>query len=391
MGRPLYFGNTSTGSDSTTADDFIVGQSVAGVTIDPAGNYTAKPTVTFSTPNMPNGVRATGSAVMTAISATVVTSGTGDKSADYAPGDLLTVSGDTGTAAVFEVASVKVRTAATETGGTTVWTTGDTVTFSTGWATPAIFKITADAGLITSLTYDGSSTSQLGIISGTIPTDPVEPDSATVADAGGYKDDATFNIGFGVNAVTVSDGGLLTALGSNPHATTTDSTNGTGCTLTMHYGVSDINITEPGSGYTNAADAAITFGSGAAAATAVLTTNQKGIIAYAKTTSGGTNIRADIEKQTNARSYKVTTTDGTAICMLKTSAAANAAGEMTIMATDSSSKTYRVAKLTSRKAVIVPYGAAGHEFPLNDDGTAQSVKWTLGDAILNDTVTIENA
>ena len=63
---------------------------------------------------------------------------------------------------------------------------------------------------------------------------------------------------------------------------------------------------------------------------------------------------------------------------------------MTISATDSSSKTYYVKKLTAHKAVLVPYGSNGHEFPLNSDGSAQSVAWTFGSATANVNVTIDN-
>jgi hypothetical protein len=63
---------------------------------------------------------------------------------------------------------------------------------------------------------------------------------------------------------------------------------------------------------------------------------------------------------------------------------------MTIKATDLTGCTYYVQKLTSRKAVIFPYGVGTHEFPLNSNGTAKCVQWTLGTAVLNTSVKIEN-
>jgi hypothetical protein len=80
MGRPLhkkFFGNRNIGSTSTTADDGIGGQGVASVTL--GGTWTgftlATTTVTFSAPQLPNGVTATGTATIVgdAITAIVIT------------------------------------------------------------------------------------------------------------------------------------------------------------------------------------------------------------------------------------------------------------------------------------------------------------------------------
>jgi hypothetical protein len=69
MGRPLhkkYFGNRNIGSTSTAADDGIGGQGVASVTL--GGTWTgftlATTTVTFSAPQLPGGVTATGTATI---------------------------------------------------------------------------------------------------------------------------------------------------------------------------------------------------------------------------------------------------------------------------------------------------------------------------------------
>jgi hypothetical protein len=114
------------------------------------------------------------------------------------------------------------------------------------------------------------------------------------------------------------------------------------------------------------------------------------VTAFIPTANGGTAAATgDIVKQRSDKSYKVKTSEGTGICRLKTSAAANAAGEMSIKATDSEGKNYLVAKLTARKVVLVPAalgGNAGTQF-----ASGASAKWTFGSAVLNDTVTIENA
>jgi hypothetical protein len=114
------------------------------------------------------------------------------------------------------------------------------------------------------------------------------------------------------------------------------------------------------------------------------------VTAFIPAANGGTAAATgDIVKQTNDKRYKVKTSEGTGICQLKTSAAASAAGEMSIKATDSEGKNYLVAKLTSRKVVLVPAalgGSAGTQFV-----SGASAKWTFGSAVLNTTVTIENA
>ena len=200
-----------------------------------------------------------------------------------------------------------------------------------------------------------------------------------------------------VATVTVSDPGSFTTLASGAQATTTDSVDGEDCTLTITYEAKEIVITNAGSGYTSAPTAATGPTQSVTLGVVVLTStkpyNAIVSLAFIPAENGGTQaLTADIVKQVNDRRYKVETSEGVGICKLVTDGAANAAGEMTIKATDGSGKTYYVAKLTSRKAVLVPYGAAGHEFPLNSDGTAQSVKWSFAAAsTANKVVQIENA
>jgi hypothetical protein len=220
---------------------------------------------------------------------------------------------------------------------------------------------------------------------------------ATLAGDGSTGEVATVNF-----TGTGASRGSFTSLAAGAQATTDNSVAGANCTLTVTYRVKSITITEQGSGYTDAADAAVTFAAGTAAGTAVLetdsgsagsSTNQENAIvvtAFIPAADGGTAAATgDIVKQTNDKRYKVKTSEGTGICQLKTTAAANAAGEMSIKAIDSEGKNYLVAKLTSRKVVLVPAalgGSAGTQF-----ASGASAKWTFGSAVLNDTVTIENA
>jgi hypothetical protein len=124
------------------------------------------------------------------------------------------------------------------------------------------------------------------------------------------------------------------------------------------------------------------------------TNQENAILIYSKTTTGGTVQLGDIKKQTNARSYKVKTANGTAV--VKLVAASPSVGQATITATDSAGKTYYVIKLTAHKALLVPYGTTGHQFPTigtEADGSPiyQSVKWTFGSATAGATVTVANA
>lgn len=376
MGRPLnskYFNPVPTSN----------GEGVDSITITNAGSYTAKPTVSISAPNLPNGTSATlGTVHMKALSATVVTSGTGDVSADYVPGNILTVVGGTGTAATFTVASVKIRTAAVVGDGGS-FVNGNTVTFSTGWATPAVLTLTVDGGgAITAVTVTNA-----GVRSTALPTDPVQPDSTN---GPGTLAGTTFNLGFGVNAVTVNAIGDYTVIGANPRTTTTNSANGTGATLNVTYGVLSVPVTNAGDGYVNAADAAVTFSAGAAAATAVLTaTGTNVILAHAYVVDGTQTLDADIIKQTSTNEYLMETTEGQSIVTLVASSSLSE-GQAYIKATDALNSTYYVTKLTAHLAVLEQWTDGGSGF-VHNGGTEAT--WTLESTSIDptgETVQIES-
>ncbi len=376
MGRPLnskYFNPVPTSN----------GESVASITITNAGTYTTLPTVSISAPNLPNGTSATlGTVHMKAVSATVATSGTGDVSADYVPGNILTVVGGTGTAATFTVASVKIRTVGLvgDGGG---FVDGNTVTFSTGWATPAVLTLTVADGVITAVTVTNA-----GVRSTALPTDPVQPDST---DGPGTLAGTTFNLGFGVNAVTVNAIGDYTVISANPRTTTTNSANGTGATLTVTYGVLSVPVTNAGDGYVNAADAAVTFSAGAAAATAVLTAAGTNVIlAHAFVVDGTQTLDADVIKQTSTNEYLMETTEGSSICTLVASNSL-VAGQAYIQATDALDSTYFVTKLTAHLAVLETDTDGGTGFVY---ASGDAAPWSLEATSLDPsglTVQIESA
>lgn len=378
MGRPLnkkFFGNRNIGSISTTADDGIGGQGVASFAISGTNdNYATKPTVSsIDAPDLVDGVQATaGTITMTAKTALVSTIGTGDVNADYAVDDVLTVSGGTfSTAATFTVSTVKVRTLSVENAGTTVWVDGDTITFSSGWDTPTVIQLAVTTGSITGFTIVNA-----GVYSGPAITGTLTPDSSSNA---GFVTDCTFNLGFGINTVTVLSGGAYTALPSNAASTTTDSsTGGTGATLNVRYGVQSIEVVEQGSGYSTAP--ALTLSGGNAVVTGVLTTNsgvvgsagnqEPAIIAYAFI--GGSRQIVDIVSQDSSRRYTVRTASASLHSVLLVPYESAQVGEMDITAIDASSNEYWVAKLTAHKALLTRKVSGSGLF-----ATGISAPWTL--------------
>jgi hypothetical protein len=196
---------------------------------------------------------------------------------------------------------------------------------------------------------------------------------------------ATFTVatlsGNAVATVTPLARGTFTATTTGAKSTTVAPAGGTGCTLTITYRVKDITITEQGSGYTDAADAAITFSGGTGAADAVLGTdtgiigtvgNQENSITMIGFLTGGSAVQVDIIRQVSTNRYKVTDGTRTGIVQLQPSLA-NAAGECSIVATDAAGDTYYVTKLTARRAQLTQ--GTGTVYT-----TGKSVPWTFGTA-----------
>ena len=162
--------------------------------------------------------------------------------------------------------------------------------------------------------------------------------------------------------------------------------------------VTSVVITSKGSGYTSAPTATVTTAAGTQTTltlTPVLTTGaavrQNGIKCEAQIGAGAEVTTGDIIKQVSGSRYKVQTSGGVGVCKLVTIEAKDA-GQMSIKATDSAGNTYFVAKLTARKAVLVPAAnvhgdttTIGSQF-----ASGTTAKWTFGAAVVNTTVTIEN-
>jgi len=398
MGRPLnkkYFGNLNIGTNGYTpvvggnigGDDGIGGEGVASVTVNVEGSYTATlPTASFSTPDIPGGVRATGIVHGHALSAATYANGS-----NYNFGDTLTVDGGTRTStATFTVAETLVVDAVKSAGGSN-YNDGDLLTFSTGFSPSLVLRVNRPGGG-TGTPDNFDIVAPAGRRTSANPTNPVAYDSRTGTGTG-----CTVNLTFGVysfSSVVVQ--GDYTSIPASPVSFTSTGT-GTGAEATVPFGVSGIAITQKGSGYTTVADAVITFSTGTASYTPVLTTDSgartpgtnynaatnqaNAIIIRAKTTSGGTVQVGDIRQQKGSHRYKVKTADGVAVCKLVTTTSL-AVNEAYMVAT-ATGGTYYVTKLTAHKARLVTKTGNG---VLN----GKTVKWTFG-APGATVVQIENA
>ena len=406
MARPLnkkFFGNRNigTGGEQVTgdlsnsqnySDDRIGGEGVGSVTINTTGGYTSGlPTATFSTPVVPGGVRATGIVHGNAKSAATTNNGTG-----YNVGDVLTVVGGTRTsAATFPVSAiVGLGTPGITNGGTLYDVTdaniGDLVTFTHANLSTALrVRITVVAGS----TATAIAVEQQGIWTGTgaFPTSMANGvggfTATTTARAGGDSNGNGLILSFtGSNWGAYSFGtvvvqGDYTVAATNPVLFTGGT--GTGAAATIDFGVSGIEVTEKGSGYSSVADAAITFGGvadGGAVATPVLTTdsgatgsatNQENAIRMTAFLTGGSATEVDIIRQVSARRYKVT--DGTRTGVVKlTSTLADAAGEGSVAVLDSAGGEYFATKITAHRVVLTRAGGSNHLY-----ATGSSAPWKL--------------
>lgn len=429
MGRPLnkkYFGNRNIGAQgydftqdpsaqvTNRADDFIGGEGVASLTLDGSegqGTYTnTVPTVTFSAPSIPGGVTALAGDVHVFAKAGVVdTVGSG-----YHYNDTIKLSPDgtwTGTEMAFTVTALQTVGVTVNNGGSAN-DNGDEFEFSGSysggyWAQALRVRVT---NAITGVVQAGGITVVTpGIwVGATAPTTTAGATRTQVAAGQDYNGvGLVLNLtSWGVSAVSVAQAGDHTAVPGNVStscATTVSPAGGTGAKLFVQYGVSSVDIAEKGSGYISTSDAQPTFSSAdiwTAYGFAVLTTDsgsrtgygdlnastnqENALLVYANTDGEGGAQVGDIQKQANARSYKIRTVNGTAICKLVDTVIPGI-NECFLVATDSDGYEYYVMKLTAHKALLTEKSGGG-QF-----STGQSVKWTFDSAELNSSVRIDNA
>lgn len=385
MGRPIkkkFFGNTNTGVVSPGGDNNIGGEGIASVTITSAGDYTGTlPTVGFGVPEIPTGIQATGTVNGKLLGTTVKAVG----GSGYDIGDVLTLTGGTSsTTATMTVTSLITRdnNGITLVSGGSANDVGDEYWLqSTGWSTPLKVRVTASsAGVATAINvvqngvWSGPGAAPTGNQNGTFYMGPGSIDGNGI--------NLVFSIAssaYAVNGVSVASEGTYSAVPANPVATTSPS-GGTGATLTAHWGVKSITMTESGSGYISVADAAPAFSSGTAAGTSVLQATQENALVGVNLATGDI---VDIVKQESSTSYWVNT--GSSIILLDL-APSNADNGLYLEATDSAGGTYWVRKLEARMATLGNEGGTGTQW--NDYGKAQ---WTFGTPVAGVSVKIRNA
>ena len=313
MGRPLksvYFGNASTGGQQIEGYAWTAGDSQArlshivkqkttnsyvmqssdGTGVPGGGQvYLVNGSVTEAgqgnirvLPYGDSGEGATATANLGAYGATVVVSGTGDVNADYYPSLVLNVTGGTYTGnqqANVAVQSVRLRTVAAQNPGTG-YAQGDYFIFSGAGFTSNANVVVASVdgnGNIASL-----SISSAGVYtSSQLRTDPVTAN--TVVTSGGVN--ATFNLGWGINTLTIANAGDYPTIPSNPVSLVGG---GGGATANLVYAVSTVKVTAGGSGYNEEAPA-VAFNPTGATATASISGGSVTTIAV---NSGGTSYTA---------------------------------------------------------------------------------------------------
>ena len=212
---------------------------------------------------------------------------------------------------------------------------------ATGTVTSEVLSVTTVGG-----TQTGYTVGQLVTVDGSDAVLRV----ATIGGTGG--DDAlTFDF-------TGGSRGTFTTLPSGAQTTTSNGV-GAGLTVVLAFRAKAVVVTEPGSGYTDAADAVPTFTQSVTGTTVLGTdtgavgsvTNQENSITMTAYLTGGSALTVDIKKQVSGRRYKVT--DGTRTGIVKlTGSLADAEGECSILATDADGGTYYVTKLTAHKATL---------------------------------------
>jgi hypothetical protein len=329
--------------------------------------------------------------------------------ADYLSGDILTVTtGSPTTPAKFTVGALKVSgfTIVAGNDGNTShgYAVGDTLNFANGVVlTVATISgngsdgYPAGYGPVTSLTLTNAG----NLLSSSPPTGTVGHTN-TLGGAG-----CTVNFSWGVKSVTVLQAGVYPIVAGSANTTTVthgDLTASTaaGCTLDIFYGVNTIQVTEKGSGYRGTETVTFTAANVGqsetrATGTMVLTTDS-GLVGSATNQENAIVIRAkvdveasvavgDIIRQVNARSYKVKTANGIAVCKLVADDTP-AANQAYITATDNNGNTYFVTKLTAHRARLTRNTQNGEASWLFETG--QGAKWVFGSTTVS-TVKIENA
>lgn len=256
---PFFTSNIATDANYQAPGNFGLTSSTTGsvgvnhVTVGTAGSYTSIPTAT-----------STGGATYQVNMGVVTVSSVAAAGTAYTPTDVLTLAGGTAaTTGQLTVSTVKLVSATINAGGTGY---GNAQTFNVTVAggthsTAAVISVTTNSsGVVTTINSVGTAGSYT-----VLPT--LTGNAVTGDDGTDHGTGLTLNLVFGILAVTISRAGVYSALHSNPVSVTGGT--GTGATFNLAYGVVSLTVLTPGS-YENDVAPTITFGSGAATATAVL-------------------------------------------------------------------------------------------------------------------------
>ena len=316
MGRPIkkaYTGNASTGGEQIEGYAWTAGDSAARVSyivkqkstssyvmasVDGSGVrgggqvYLVNGAVTGAGQGnikvVPYGAQGQGATATANLgisgSPTIDTSGSGSTAADYYPTQTLSLVGGTYTGnqqANVTVQSVNVRTIGAPNAGAN-YAAGDYFLFSgPGFTTTAnvVINTVNGTGAISTLSIVNAGV----YTSSQLRTDPVTANTAVTTSGV----NATFNIGWGLNAVSVLDAGDYATIPSNPVSLTGSGT-GTGGKINVTYSVSTVKVTAQGSEYEVAP--VVTFSTGAATAH---TTINGGAVTSVVVDTGGSGYTAN--------------------------------------------------------------------------------------------------
>ena len=374
MGRPIkksYFGSVDGAG--------IGGEGIASIDVSGVGNlgYSEVPLIEIPAPDLPSGVQAVARAHM-AIDPLLV--GFDPGTSNYAPTQVLTLVGGTGTSGTITVTRTEVNTATLVSGGAD-YAVNDVVEIDTGTAsTKAQITITAinDQGAGTgpataiAVTEVGSYTANPTSLTG----------AATTAVLPSVGAGLTVDLVMAIKTASVTNVGDYTVIPANPVNVDSGDAN-----FTLSYNVLSVDVVTAGSGYSSVPT--ISDGQNKAEYTASMTAVTANAIAVVANVTGAGAKAGDIVKQEASRRYLVTTGDGTGQCTL-VAETPNVAGQMTMTAKDSADGTYYVIKLTARRAVIVKGDRDGVQFVTGDVGI--SVPWVFNTtAVENESVEIVSA
>jgi hypothetical protein len=360
MGRPLnkkYFGNFNIGTGGYTpvpggnigGDDGIGGEGLASITTSTQqgvvlinSSYPA-PILVKPAPSIPGGVQST-------------------------------------SRVIWEVDHIALTT--TSTNYTDTLPTN--VTF-TGLGGGVIGRMTATNGPDHAATTAGINFNDAGANRGefinTPPTAALTYEVCTAINVSGGGDNAQCQVFFRVKRIEVLE------KGSGYRGTETFSWNTAGCSGSPFPGVPTLVLT--------------TDSGGKDGNNLNVATNQdNAIIIHANVGGEGGTLIGDIREQVGSRRYRVKTSDGVAVVKLVASNNPGP-GEAYILATDHTTASYWVTKLTAHRATVIPRGDGTPDFaPIgvgyNSEVQAQHVGWTFGTAhatsgLAIGTVKIENA